>query len=412
MNASTPPGDRSHDLAQLREHLQQQSTQTASDTLPAATLERFQELAERQAAFESHSLTDNSKRAYQHDQEAYARWCEQYQVPPLPVRADIVAIYLTELADQIKDDGTHRYKTSSLRRIVAALARLRYDTGGGRGLGTDERVSATINGIARERATPKSKGGVAEKRDPRGALVLEDLVDLIGVMDHSTWPAGVTAARDTLAILIGFTLALRRENAAELTVENFVLDHKTGIKVWLGKSKTDQTGEGAWLAAPFGQVPATCLPCAWHRWSSLAAAGSLKDRMALVLATPPNPADWEHVCHGEWPALPPDAPVLARVTKAGNINLQHLTGAALYKRLVIRVAQAHEKFKKTQPHRFLPGKYGFHSLRAGFVTQALIEKASHKEIRNQTLHKSDFMVDQYDRDEQPLRNNAVTKLGL
>lgn len=384
--------DVTRDLSVIQEQLQAQSS--AQDAIPAAdALQRLSDLRERRTELEDSNLAENSKTAYAHDQERYGRWCKQMGLPPLPVNPEIVSLYLTDLSELIRSDGKPAYKVTSLRRVVSSLARLQYDTGGGRGLGDHELIARTINGLANERQ---------ERAEGRAALLTDDVLKVISHMDHSTWPAGVSSARDTLVLLVGFATALRRENVAGLTAGNLTIHPHDGIHVRVGRTKTDQTGRGALLAVPYGQVPATCAPCAWFRWASLLAADTIEERMALVLSTPRNPDDWQHVCRGAFPELPDDAPVVTRVTKSGRIMMNRVSGTALYKRLLFRLENA----------GYAPDRYGFHSLRAGFVTQALIKEATHKAIRNQTLHKTDMMVDHYDRDNLPLRNNAVTKLGL
>lgn len=55
---------------------------------------------------------------------------------------------------------------------------------------------------------------------------------------------------------------------------------------------------------------------------------------------------------------------------------------------------------------------GGHSLRAGFVTQAVRAGADPGSIMRQTGHTTDAMVRLYTRDHAPLAGNAVTRLGL
>ena len=59
-----------------------------------------------------------------------------------------------------------------------------------------------------------------------------------------------------------------------------------------------------------------------------------------------------------------------------------------------------------------PGGYGSHSLRAGFVTEALRAGASDHQVMRQTGHRSSATIAVYDRELNPLRGNAVTRVGL
>ena len=56
--------------------------------------------------------------------------------------------------------------------------------------------------------------------------------------------------------------------------------------------------------------------------------------------------------------------------------------------------------------------YGAHSLRAGFVTQSFRAGADHHQIMRQTGHKTITTLEIYSRENDPLRHNAVTSLGL
>jgi integrase len=53
-----------------------------------------------------------------------------------------------------------------------------------------------------------------------------------------------------------------------------------------------------------------------------------------------------------------------------------------------------------------------HSLRAGFVTQALRAGASAHAIMRQTRHRDPATVEVYARERAPLVGNAVTMVGL
>ncbi|AMM22661.1 hypothetical protein AX769_21235 (plasmid) [Frondihabitans sp. PAMC 28766] len=53
-----------------------------------------------------------------------------------------------------------------------------------------------------------------------------------------------------------------------------------------------------------------------------------------------------------------------------------------------------------------------HSLRAGFITQAIRAGASHHQIMRQSMHKNPATVEIYVRENAPLEQNAVTMIGL
>lgn len=59
-----------------------------------------------------------------------------------------------------------------------------------------------------------------------------------------------------------------------------------------------------------------------------------------------------------------------------------------------------------------PSKYGGHSLRSGFVTQAFRAGATHHEVMRQTGHKNPSTLEIYSREHNPPLHNAITKMGL
>ena len=94
-------------------------------------------------------------------------------------------------------------------------------------------------------------------------------------------------------------------------------------------------------------------------------------------------------------------PLLRAVGKGGTLATVAITGDGLHAMVKRRAATAG-----------ISGPIGFHSLRAGFVTQARRNGADTRAVRRQTRHSCDAMVEIYDRDHAPLLGNAVTTLGL
>ena len=59
-----------------------------------------------------------------------------------------------------------------------------------------------------------------------------------------------------------------------------------------------------------------------------------------------------------------------------------------------------------------PARYGAHSLRAGFVTEAFRAGATHHEVMRQTGHRSVATAEGYPREPDPLWHNALMRIGL
>lgn len=367
----------------------------------AAAMAELQSLQHLAAQHQAAGIAESTRRNYEADWAAYERWCLRLRVPALPVDPRLVALYITDKARAVKTDGSPAYKVSTLRRHVASLAHMNYTQGGGRALGEHPEIAAVLGGLQRQRKEP---------RTARQPLLLEDVKTLVRRMDHSTWPAGMIAARDTFAILTGFATAMRRSEVAPLTVKHIRLlpmapepgqpQQRYYLSIRIASSKTDQEGDGRTVAVPPGEHPITCVPCAWARWVRLLAVPSRAHRMRAVMSTP-APDEWEHVCGEPLLPLPPEHAAFPTLSKAGKVLDRSISGNALYERLKLRLTAAGYE-----------GDYGFHSLRAGMVTQALLNGSSYRAIRKQTGHRTDSTVDIYDRDNTPLRGNAVNDLGL
>ena len=112
-----------------------------------------------------------------------------------------------------------------------------------------------------------------------------------------------------------------------------------------------------------------------------------------------------HICRQPTPELArldPKAALFRPVLKGGHVGVNAISGDvvnSLTKRRLDAVGINALRF-------------GGHSLRAGFVTQALRAGATPQEVMRQTGHKNLASVEIYRREHDPLRQNAVTRLGL
>jgi integrase len=402
------------------------STHGASDlkSAPITPVERpdVVVLTEHAAALETltaradaHAQAARSPRTrafYACDWAHFTGWCDLVGRRALPAEVDTLRLYLTDLEAARTEDGAQAYQPATLARRLAAIAAAHRDTGH-LSATRDPRVHAVLSGIRRTRRhTPHQMR----------PLLLHDVKTILASMNYASWPAGVTATRDAFVLLAGFAGALRRSELAALTVADLRWHATDGLYVRIRSSKTDQEALGATVVLPFGTHPGTCPPCALLRWATLLAA-SRRGRPALMRAVFATPAwtDQTHLCRPPSPGdddlerttedgvdatallarLPKDMPVLCGVRKGGALAPTAVTGDGL-----------HVMVKRRAAAVGIAGPVGFHSLRAGFVTQARRGGADTRAVRRQTRHGSDAMVELYDRDHAPLLGNAVTQLGL
>lgn len=93
-------------------------------------------------------------------------------------------------------------------------------------------------------------------------LLLDNVRTLLAAMDHNSWPAGLSAARDQFVLFAGFAGALRRSKLAALTFGDLTWHPADGLHLRIRSSKTDQDATGATVVLPYGRHPGTCPPCA------------------------------------------------------------------------------------------------------------------------------------------------------
>jgi len=172
----------------------------------------------------SASLSEGTKRGYQHDIAQFEAWGGT-----IPASPETVAAYLADLS------STH--KTATIVRRVTALSKA-HEAIGTSNPTKSEIVRATMRGIKR------TIGTASREAKP---VLREDLFQMLECMGDST-----KEKRDKAILLLGFAGAFRRSELIGLDVAD--IEHvRQGIIVTLRRSKTDQTGAGYKLGIPFGR---------------------------------------------------------------------------------------------------------------------------------------------------------------
>lgn len=317
---------------------------------------------------------------------AFTIWCASRAFAPLPADPLVVAAYLAFAANIVRPDGEWAYGATTLSAWLSSINKAHFLAGEPLP-GHHQETKLTMEGIRRERRRPINR---------RAPLLLEDLQRVLPTISINSRPGGVIGHRDRAILLIGFGGAFRRSELAGLELRDVSLHPDDGLHINLRHSKTDQTGLGLIKAIPRGTHPVTCAPCAFVHWSQvLVAAETGRDVLGFIAQT----SSIAHVCHEVLPRLAP-GPLFRPVMKNGTIKDRPISGAVVHDMLQrrLKVAGYDEK------------QYGGHSLRAGFVTQAFREGATHHEIMRQTGHANPATVEIYSREKTPLAHNAVVKI--
>jgi integrase len=177
-----------------------------------------------------------------------------------------------------------------------------------------------------------------------------------------------TRVRNRAILLFGFATALRRSTLVTLTVADLEWRNQ-GIVVYIRREKQDQLGRGRRVAVPPGRHDETCPVSAVREWLRV---------------------------RGEAPG-----PLFARI-RAGKVRMD-----LMHANTIARIIKA--AIAATGGDHSL---YAGHSLRAGFVTEAIAGGASEFEVAAQTGHRSLNTLRRYYRPQDPFRGNACRVLGL
>jgi site-specific recombinase XerD len=195
-------------------------------------------------AFLLASKAVNTLRAYRSDWNHFAAWCAAHDQPLLPAVPETVAYYLTALA------GSH--KPATLVRRLTAISKAHQAAGHPSPASTQHAcVSEILKGIKR------TVGTAQPGKEPLFTVEIRRMIDAL--------PGNLQGARDRALLVIGFAGGFRRSELAALDVED-VSETGDGLVLALRRSKTDQEGQGAKVALPFGSHPETCPVRSFRAW--------------------------------------------------------------------------------------------------------------------------------------------------
>jgi len=293
-------------------------------------------------------------RAYRADWADFTTWCQQLGADALPARPEVLAAYISEMAQP--DDDRQPAAVATIERRLSAISKA-HRLAGHPSPRSDPLVSETLRGVRRLLK-------VAPRVRKKGTLTA-DIRAAVAALDPDT----TLAVRDRAVLLLAFAGGLRRSELVGLDVEDLEAAPQ-GYVVHLRSSKTDQEGAGRQVPVTYGADPVCCPVRAVRAW--LTAAGSTT------------------------------GPVFRSVDRHGNISSSRLTGqsvALIVKRHMGRLGYPESDF-------------GGHSLRRGHATSAAKGGANERTIMATTGHRSIRTVRGYIEDGQLFDDPSSSYLGL
>ena len=199
-------------------------------------------LEERARSYEANSKSANTWRAYQSDLRHFGAWCERRGLVALPADPDTVRLYLVDHAGSLA--------ISTLRRRLSAISEAHQAA---------QLSNPTISPAVRFawEGMRRTHGSSPRAKEAAITEVVAAMVKPLG--------KALIDVRDRAVLLIGFAGAMRRSELSALDAAG-VAETGEGLRIGVGRSKTDQEGGGATVGITYGSNPPTCHVRAWRAW--------------------------------------------------------------------------------------------------------------------------------------------------
>ena len=286
----------------------------------------------------SRSKASNTLRAYKSDYKDFASFCTKNGFNPMPTEPKILSLYLTHLSSNCK--------FSTLRRRIASISVIHRM----KGHYIDTKHPLIIENLL---GIKRSKGSNQKAKKP---ILINDLKLIIKAINESN-EKYTKKLRNKTVVLIGFSGGFRRSELISIQYEDveFVSE---GVKIFIKRSKTDQSGEGMTKAIPYFDNEEFCPVKTLNLWIT---QSNIKSGRIFKIS---------------------DKSVALIIKKyAGLAGLES-------------------------------EKYSGHSLRSGFATSTAESGAEERAIMAMTGHKTTQMVRRYIQEANLFKNNALNKIKI
>jgi len=283
------------------------------------------------------SKASNTLRAYRADYKDFAGFCFKNGFKPMPSEPKIISLYLTYLSKSSK--------FSTLKRRLASISVIHRLSG--HYVDTKHPIiTENLMGIKRV------KGSYQKAKKP---ILIRDLKLLINVIDKDENEKN--RFKNRALILIGFAGGFRRSELVAIVYEDIEFVSE-GVKIFVKKSKTDQSGEGMTKGIPYFSNQSYCPVISLKNW------------------------------------------IEKTKIKSGKIFDMSDKSVALTVKKYTALAGLDSN------------KYSGHSLRSGFATSTAEFGADERSIMAMTGHKTTQMVRRYIQEANLFKNNALNKIKI
>jgi site-specific recombinase XerD len=283
------------------------------------------------------SKASNTLRAYKSDYKDFAGFCIKNGFKPMPSEPKIITLYLTHLSKSCK--------FSTLKRRLASISVI-HKLSGHYIDAKHPMITENLMGIKR------ILGSHQKSKKPILINVLKSIIDVINKEKNES-----NRLRNKALILVGFSGGFRRSELVAIDYEDldFVSE---GVKIFVKRSKTDQSGEGMTKGIPYFSNQEYCPVISLKHWikKSEIKCGKIFDISDKSVAL-----------------------IIKKYTSIAGLD---------------------------------SNKYSGHSLRSGFATSTAELGADERSIMTMTGHRSTQMVRRYIHEANLFKNNALNKIKI
>ena len=279
----------------------------------------------------------NTLRAYKADYKDFATFCIKNGFKSMPSEPKIITIYLTHLSKLCK--------FSTLKRRLASISVVHKLSGHYLDV-KHPIITENLMGIKRV------LGSYQKAKKPILINELKLIIDAIGKDKNQR-----NKLKNKALILLGFSGGFRRSELVAIEYQDldFVAE---GVKIFVKRSKTDQSGEGMTKAIPYFSNQKYCPVVSLKKW-----------------------IDESEIKFGK---------IFDMSDKNVALTIKKYTALA----------------------GLDSNKYSGHSLRSGFATSTAEQGAEERSIMSMTGHKTTQMVRRYIKEANLFKNNALNKIKI
>lgn len=308
------------------------------------------------------STAENTNKAYSTDWKHFARWCRLKGAEPLPPAAQMIGLYLADLA--APTDNVAPPSVATIERRLSGLA-WNYAQRGFALDRKDKHIATVLAGIKRKHARPPVQ---------KEAILPEDILAMVATLPHD-----LRGLRDRAILLLGYAGGLRRSEIVSLDF-----------------SKDDTPESGGWIEIL--EEGALLVLNAKTGWREVEIGRGSSDQTCPVHALD----HWLHFAKIDF------GPVFVRTSRDGKHALETRLSDKHVARLIKTTVQK-SGIRADLPEAERLALFSGHSLRAGLASSAEVDE---RYIQKQLGHASAEMTRRYQRRRDRFRVNLTKAAGL